>query len=273
MAYNPKEDKVKVIIEPVEGSWRRALNLARRTVGKKPLDKDPSNKWKHTILLQEHSPIRAVEYIIHFEQIRQWVTVHLVRHWLGFIPFVHSQRQDRRVLNCERDELPQGSLNDMDVLINAQSLINVSRKRLCSTASPETRHAWEMVKEEMKKLDPEMARAMVPECVYRGFCPYFERCCGYCKTEAYQEQLANYRAPFSTFEPRTDDNPSVKDETDTPIHGISQFYIPDGQPVYISPEQIKAMEDRMYNENGWKNIGNGLKMDRNGNIAGGLKLK
>lgn len=26
------------------------------------------------------------------------------------------------------------------------------------------------------------------------------------------------------------------------------------------------------NENGWKNIGNGLKMDRHGIIAGGLKF-
>lgn len=273
MAYNPKEDKVRVTIEPVEGAWRRALNLARRTVGKKALDKDPSNGWRHKILLQEHSPIRAVEYIIHFEDIRQWVTVHLVRHWLGFIPFVHSQRQDRRVLNCERDELPQGSLNDMDVLINAQSLINVSRKRLCSTASPETRHAWTLVKEEMKKLDPEMARAMVPECVYRGFCPYFDKCCGYCKSEDYQKQLADYRSTFSVGEPRTDDNPPAKDETDAPIPGIAQFYIHDGEPVHLSPEQIKAIEEGMYDENGWKNIGGGLKMDRNGYIAGGLRLK
>lgn len=266
MVYNPKEDKVKVTIEPVDGSWRRALNLARRTVGKKALDKDPSNGWRHKILLQEHSPIRAVEYIIHFEQIRQWVTTHLVRHWLGFIPFVHSQRQDRRVLNCERDELPQGSLNDMDVLINAQSLINVSRKRLCSTASPETRHVWKLVKKEMMKLDPEMARAMVPECVYRGFCPYFDKCCGYCKTDAYKKQLADYRAQFSVEEPRTDNNPPMKlAENDKPVDGAG--------PICIPPEDLQKMEDSMYDENGWMDLGNGLKRDRKGRIAGGLKLK
>ena len=33
--YDPKKDKVKVEIEPVEGSWNRALNLARRTAGRR----------------------------------------------------------------------------------------------------------------------------------------------------------------------------------------------------------------------------------------------
>ena len=189
-----KEDKIKVSIEPVEGSWKRALNLARKTVGKNALDKEPSTEWKRKILLQEHSPIRVVEYIIHFEDIRQWVSVHLARHWLGFIPFVHSQRQDRRVLNCERDELPQGSLNDMDVFINAQSLINVSKKRLCRKASPETRFAWESVKNQMEKIDPTMASVMVPECVYRGFCPYkqFEDSCGYFDSQKGQDDRERY---------------------------------------------------------------------------------
>ena len=76
-----------------ETPWKRALNAARRTVGKDPLDKDPSDSWKDSILYAEHSPIRLVEYRISFEDIRQWVTTHLVRHWLGFIPFIHSHLQ------------------------------------------------------------------------------------------------------------------------------------------------------------------------------------
>lgn len=43
-------------------SWKRALNAARRTIGKEPLDKEPSNKWRAQMLLAEHSPIRLVEY-------------------------------------------------------------------------------------------------------------------------------------------------------------------------------------------------------------------
>ncbi len=173
-------------------TWKRALNAARRTVGKKPLDKEPSKSWEAKMLLAEHSPIRLVEYDISFEDIKQWVTVHLVRHWLGFIPFVHSQREDRRKLDVPRDELPQGALNDMDVSVNAQSMINVSRKRLCQKASPETRDAWQKVVDAVGKIDPIMAEKCVPNCVYRGFCPEMESC-GFVNSPKFKEMLEKYR--------------------------------------------------------------------------------
>lgn len=173
-------------------TWQRALNAARRTVGKAPLGKEPSDEWKHRMLLAEHSPIRLVEYDISFAGIRQWVTVHLVRHFMGFIPFVHSQREDRRKLDCSRDDLPQGALNDMDCTVNAQALINVSRRRLCACASKETREAWQAVKDEMRKVDPVMARHMVRNCIYRGFCPE-PNGCGYDKTKQFINELNNYR--------------------------------------------------------------------------------
>jgi thymidylate synthase ThyX len=65
----------------------------------------------------------------------------LVRHHEGCEKFVHSQREDKRVLGVPRDELPQGTLNDMDMTCNAQAFMNISRKRLCSRASKETREA------------------------------------------------------------------------------------------------------------------------------------
>ena len=173
-------------------TWKRALNAARRTVGKKPLDKEPSKSWEAKMLLAEHSPIRIVEYDITFEDIKQWVTVHLVRHWLGFIPFVHSQREDRRKLDVPRDELPQGALNDMDVSINAQAMINVSRKRLCQKASPETRDAWQKVVDAVGQIDPIMAEKCVPNCVYRGFCPELESC-GFVNSPKFKEALEKYR--------------------------------------------------------------------------------
>ena len=173
-------------------TWKRALNAARRTVGKKPLDKEPSKSWEAKMLLAEHSPIRLVEYDITFEDIKQWVSVHLVRHWLGFIPFVHSQREDRRKLEVPRDELPQGALNDMDVSINAQAMINVSRKRLCQKASPETRDAWQKVVDAVGQIDPIMAEKCVPNCVYRGFCPELESC-GFVNSPKFKEMLEKYR--------------------------------------------------------------------------------
>ena len=173
-------------------TWKRALNAARRTVGKKPLDKEPSKGWEAKMLLAEHSPIRLVEYDVTFEDIKQWVTVHLVRHWLGFIPFVHSQREDRRQLDVPRDELPQGALNDMDFSVNAQAMINISRKRLCNKASPETRDAWQKVVNAIGEIDPIMAEKCVPNCVYRGFCPEMETC-GFVNSPKFKEALEKYR--------------------------------------------------------------------------------
>ncbi len=173
-------------------TWKRALNAARSTVGKKPLDKEPSDSWKAKMLLAEHSPIRLVEYDIRFEDIKQWVTTHLVRHFIGFIPFVHSQREDRRELDVPRDELPQGALNDMNFSVNAQAMINISRKRLCNKASPDTKDAWQKVVKAVGEIDPIMAEKCVPNCVFRGFCPEMETC-GYVNTSAFQEALKKYR--------------------------------------------------------------------------------
>ena len=179
--------------------WNRVLNAARRTIGKAPLTKEPSDSWKAKMLLAEHSPIRLLEFDWSWGDIKQWVTAHLVRHHEGCEKFVHTQRGDRRAIleeyNVEtRDELPQGALNSMDMTANAQALINISRKRLCNCASKETREAWTQVKEAIAEVDPVMASKMVPECIYRGFCPEFMNPCGYANTRKYQEDLIKYRS-------------------------------------------------------------------------------
>lgn len=178
--------------------WNRALNAARRTIGKEPLDKEPSNSWEAKMLLSEHSPIRLVEFEWTWEGIKQWVTTHIVRHHEGCEKMVHSQRGDRRSILEEygidiRDKLPQGAFNDMDMTANAQALINISRKRLCSCASKETREAWKQVQEAIRRVDPIMAEKMVPECIYRGFCPEFMNPCGYSKTSQFEKALKKYR--------------------------------------------------------------------------------
>lgn len=150
-------------------SWGRALNAARRTVGKRPLDREPSKSWEAKMLLAEHSPIRLVEFEWTWQDIKQWITVHLVRHHEGCEKFIHSQREDRRNLIVPRDKLEQGSLNDMDMTANAQALINISKVRLCMKASKETRRAWRQVIDAVREIDPVMADKCVPSCVYRGF--------------------------------------------------------------------------------------------------------
>ena len=172
-------------------SWKRALNEARATVGKEPTDKEPSRAWKLKALIAEHSPIKLVEYTIRFKNLRQWVGVHLLRHSF-LLPFIHSQREDRRELNCSRDDLPQGQPNEQDFVVNAQTLINMARKRLCKKASPETRQAMRLIKDKLSELDPETAAVMVPNCIYRGFCPEMSTC-GYTSTDKYKKELEEYR--------------------------------------------------------------------------------
>lgn len=198
-----------------KADWIRVVNAARRTWGKKPIDHEPSDKFKRKILLAEHSPIRLLEYDFTIEDIRQWVTVHLVRHHEGCEKFVHTQRQDinKEIENItgeiirickeegllrqgwrERDYMFQGEGNDMDMTCNAQAFMNISRKRLCyGCASEETRYAWQLVINALKEIDPILAEKCVPECVYRGFCPETDRCCGYVNAEAYKKRLETYR--------------------------------------------------------------------------------
>ena len=184
-------------IECVLPNWIRVVNAARRTVGKKPINKEPSDTFKKKVLLAEHSPIRLLEYDFTWEDIRMWVSTHIVRHHEGCEKFVHTQRTDRNeaLKSLNRDDLPQGLVNDMDMTCNAQAFINISRKRLCKgCASKETREAWELVIEYLKTIDPVLAIKCVPECLYRGFCPEFDRCCGYCNTEKFKKDLKEYRS-------------------------------------------------------------------------------
>ena len=199
-----------------KADWIRVVNAARRTWGKQPINHEPSTAFKKEILLAEHSPIRLLEYDFTIENLRQWVTVHLVRHHEGCEKFVHTQRQDinkeieKTVANMvkvledagltrdgwrERDYMFQGEGNDMDMTCNAQAFINISRKRLCyGCAAKETREAWELVIEYLKEVDPILAEKCVPECLYRGFCPEKKRCCGYVNTETYKKRLKEYRS-------------------------------------------------------------------------------
>lgn len=167
------------------------LDKCLRTIGKDPKHKEPSDGWKAKIILAEHSPIRLLEFDFTIKNIPMYSSVHLCRHWNGVEKFVQSQRTDRG--NIKRENMKQTKLNNMDMTCNSQALINISRKRLCSCASKDTREAWKKVKEEVAKSQPILAEKMVKECIYRGFCPEFFNSCGYDKTEKFKEDLIKYR--------------------------------------------------------------------------------
>lgn len=182
---------LKIKFFEVLTKWSLVLNAARTTVGKESADKVPSAVWKKKILLAEHSPIRLLIINWRWSSIKYWVSVHFVRHKIGIEHFVKTQRSDRT--GVLRDRASQDSEVDHECTANAQSLINISRKRLCSSASKETREAWQLLLEKLREKEPELVSVCVRECIYRGFCPELT-CCGYVETEAYQKELKSYRS-------------------------------------------------------------------------------
>lgn len=171
-----------------EDTWEIVKNATMNTIGKKA-GKYPDSQWKQKLLLAEHSPIRLIRFHWRWDNLPSWVSVHFVRHKVGVEHFVKSQRTDRT--GIDRNELPQGALVSHECEADAQALINISRKRLCNCASPETRVAWQLVKNEVKKVEPELAKCMVRECIYRGFCPEMFGC-GYENTDEFIKEREKY---------------------------------------------------------------------------------
>ena len=180
---------MNITLRNYKDNWQDVKNATMNTIGK---DKGayPSSDWKRRLLLSEHSPIRKLHIGWKWSDLKYWVSVHLVRHKYGIEHFVSTQRTDRTGIS--RDEMPQSSLVNHECEANAQALINISRKRLCNCASPETRQAWQQVKSEIALVEPELASVMVKECVYRnGLCPEMFTC-GYNKTKLFEEELKEY---------------------------------------------------------------------------------
>lgn len=85
----------------------------------------------------------------------------------------------------------------LSLLINAQSLIDMAKLRLCSQAHAETRFVFNQIKQEVSKIDPALASMMVRKCVYRGGLCGEMRCCGFNKTAAFQTEMLAYAANFN----------------------------------------------------------------------------
>lgn len=178
-----------VDLKDYQDYWQQIKDATMNTIGK-DTGKYPTSEWKRQLLISEHSPIRKLKINWKWIDLKYWVSVHLVRHKHGIEHFITTQRTDRTGIS--RDELPQGALVKHECEANAQALINISRKRLCNSASKETREAWQGVKNRVAEVEPELASCMVKECIYRGFCSEMFSC-NYHKTEAFQVELSKYR--------------------------------------------------------------------------------
>ena len=165
---------MKIVITKLT-SWSNVLNSARFTQRKESLDKEPSTEFKKKIIKAEHSPLRCLMFNIDIYDIPYYSSVHFVRH-VHAQPFVSTSRPDIDGNQLPRDEQRKTDPVNLRLFLNAEEIINISRKRLCMKSEWETRRIWIEVIKELKEIEPELAFACVPNCIYRGFCPEFNSC-------------------------------------------------------------------------------------------------
>lgn len=123
----------------------------------------------------EHSPIRCRMFWVEMLGIPSFVSVHLVRHKHGVEHFVQSMRDDLYLDKTTR--IDRDTPVNHGMLINAQALVQISRKRLCLKSHKKTIAVWSKVRNAVSEIDTDLADFMVPECKYRnGLCPELREC-------------------------------------------------------------------------------------------------
>lgn len=166
---------MKTEILKVKGTWADVLDDCRASMGKTETGKEPSPQWKQAMVIAEHSPIRDLIVRFRWARIKYWVAMHFKTHiWYSVAT---SQRNDRQG-KYDRNKAPQDEEVALNCEANIQHLIDTARKRLCRQASMETREYMEDLKLSVREHLPEVAFAMVPNCVYRGGCPELNGGCG-----------------------------------------------------------------------------------------------
>lgn len=170
--------KVKLLSGPTERDWMEAKRRALVTVGLDPVS-PPDEKWKRAMLRARHSPIRYLVFSFLIE-CPYWVSVHLTRHHVGIQPYVRSQRNDRQAL-YDRNAAPQDAPVTMILDVNAEALITLANKRLCSQASEKTRQLVRAMCQLAGDNCPEFREELVPMCERNGGVCYELNPCGYCE--------------------------------------------------------------------------------------------
>lgn len=166
--------KVNLVRWPDQYDWDRCKLLALGTEGKEAKT-SVTPEWKHKMLKCEHSPIRTLMFTIQLMDVPYWVSVHYVRHKYGIEHYVRSQRNDRQH-EYDRNSAPQNAPVNHIIEVNAQELMFMARKRLCSKAAEETKQVMEMIVAEVVKVCPEFKPFLVPQCEYLGRCPEIYGC-------------------------------------------------------------------------------------------------
>ena len=168
------KEKIKARITDFDIDWMKIKSACMTTISKEA-GKEPTQEWKRRLLLCEHSPIRRGTISWKFDEIPYCISTHFVRHHEGVEKWVGTERADRTEIK-DRSQRSQMDMVPMEMEANIQAIINISRKRLCTSADPLTIKYWKAVLEAIKEYDEDIYWACVPECVRCGGCPEYNSC-------------------------------------------------------------------------------------------------
>lgn len=184
--------EIKVRVTDFNIDWKKIKSACMTTISKEAGDKEPSHEWKRKLLLCEHSPIRRGTISWKYDEIPYCISTHFVRHHEGVEKWVGTERADRTEVK-DRSERSQMDTVPMEMEANIQALINISKKRLCTSADPLTRAYWIATLEAIREYDEDIYWACVPECVRDGGCPEYKPCGYYeslMKNESKETQMS-----------------------------------------------------------------------------------
>lgn len=159
--------KVELLTGPNELDWIGVKRRALVTVGKgRGAIKAPTSEWRHKILEARHSPIRHLWYGFMFEDIPSNIATHLARH-VHAQPYISTLRNDRQNV-MDGDLAPRNTPVDMILDVNAEELMVIANKRLCSKASEKTQAVVQEMCKLAEDVTPELKGLLVPMCIWHG---------------------------------------------------------------------------------------------------------
>ena len=189
----------EVKITDFDINWKKIKSACMTTISKEAGPAEPRDEWKRKLLLCEHSPIRRGEISWKWQTIPYAISTHFARHHEGCEKFIGTERTDRT--NVDREERSQMNYVPMEMDANIQALINISAKRLCTSADPTTRQYWKSVLDAIREYDENIFWACVPQCVRCGGCPEYTNC-GFFEHLAEgmtKEELLDMRARYDKY--------------------------------------------------------------------------
>ena len=171
--------KVTLIYGPEERERMLFKRMIWVTIGKTDMPKNgPSEQLLHDCLNARHTPIRVLNFAFLVEDIPSNISTHLARH-VHAVPAIGSLRNDRQD-KINGDEAPRNTPVPMIFYCNAEELMIVANKRLCSMAAAKTRHVVKAMCEAAEEAMPELSGLLVPMCEYHGNVCHEIHGCGRC---------------------------------------------------------------------------------------------